>query len=116
MEEKSMICIVCPVGCHVTIDDDHNVTGNRCKRGETYAIKEVTNPTRMITSTVRVVSEITTRLSVKTSEPIAKNLVFKVLEALNDVEVKAPVNTDDVVIKNIFDTGVDILATRTISH
>ncbi len=114
MSVKSMICIVCPVGCHVSIDDNHTVTGNRCKRGETYAIKEVTNPTRMITSTVKIKSNLTTRLSVKTSEPIAKTLIFEVMDALNSVEMQAPVSTDDVVIKNVLDTGIDILATRTI--
>lgn len=111
-----MICIVCPVGCHVTIDEQKRVTGNRCKRGETYAIEEVTNPTRMLTSTVRVKSDLTTRLSVKTSHAISKKLIFKVMEALEEIEMEAPVSTNDIVIKNIFDTGVDILATRTIPH
>ena len=51
-----LICIVCPKGCHLKVDEEngYRVTGNSCKRGEEYGKKELTNPTRVITSTVRV--------------------------------------------------------------
>ena len=111
---KSMICIVCPVGCHVSIDGEKNVTGNRCKRGEFYAIKEVTNPTRMVTSTVRIESKLLPRVSVKTSDAIDKSRIFDVMKALDDVTLKAPVKIGDIVIPNIFGTGVDIVATRAV--
>ena len=54
---KELICIVCPRGCHLTIDENKNVTGNSCPRGVQYAINEVTNPMRMLTSTVFIKSE-----------------------------------------------------------
>ena len=57
MEERKLICIGCPMGCPLTVEIDGgevvSVTGNTCKRGDVYARKEVTNPTRIVTSTVR---------------------------------------------------------------
>ena len=62
MEEKNLICIGCPMGCPLTVKMEHgevvSVTGNTCKRGDIYARKEVTNPTRIVTSTVRVTGEV----------------------------------------------------------
>ena len=33
--KKELVCIVCPRGCHLTIDENNNVTGNSCPRGVT---------------------------------------------------------------------------------
>ena len=58
MEERKLTCIGCPMGCQlqVIIKDGivEKVTGNTCKRGADYGKKEVTDPTRIVTSTVRV--------------------------------------------------------------
>ena len=57
MEERKLTCIGCPMGCPLTVvmngEEVVSVTGNTCKRGDVYARKEVTNPTRIVTSTVR---------------------------------------------------------------
>ena len=111
---KELICITCPRGCRLFVDENLNVTGNNCPRGETYAKAELTHPVRMVTSTVMIVSEKETRLPVKTSKPIAKELIGKVMEEINKIEIKAPVRIGDVVIKDIFASGVDIVATKNI--
>ena len=52
---KEMVCITCPIGCHLTIRQDGEeieVSGNTCPRGKQYAIAEMTHPTRMLTTTV----------------------------------------------------------------
>ena len=58
MSEKHLTCIGCPVGCQLTVTmngrDVTEVSGNNCKRGAVYGAKEVTNPTRIVTTTVRV--------------------------------------------------------------
>ena len=58
MEIKKLTCINCPVGCSLKVElDGENVicvSGNTCRRGEIYARKEVTNPTRIVTSTVKL--------------------------------------------------------------
>ncbi len=114
MEKRSMICTVCPVGCHVEIDEDMNVTGNRCPRGETYAKKEVLNPERNFASTVAINSETTRRVSVKTESPVPKGKILDCMDAINKVTIDAPVHVGDVVIENVCDTGVNIVATRSV--
>ena len=112
---KNLICIVCPRGCHLTIDENMNVSGNTCKRGEVYARNEVTHPTRMITSTVRIIGGELERLPVATSAPIPKEDIFKVMAEINKALINAPVKIKDVVIKDVLGLGVDIIATRNIN-
>ncbi len=109
---KKMICIVCPVGCHLTVDDNHVVKGHRCARGEAYGIKEVTHPTRLLTTTVRTTSPRVPRLSVKTREPIPKGLLFDAMRVIGRVNIDHDVKVGDVIIKDLLDTGVDIIATK----
>ena len=113
---KELICITCPRGCHLQVDDNLNVTGNMCPRGALYAKAELTHPVRMVTSSVEIKSEIASRLPVKTKEPIPKELIFKIMEEINKVVVKAPINIGDVIIKDVLGTGVDIVATKNIER
>lgn len=111
---KELICITCPRGCRLHVDDNLNVTGNNCPRGVLYAKAELTHPTRMVTSTVAVDSPINPRLPVKTKEPIPKELIFKVMEEIDKVIVKTPIIIGDVIISNVLGSGVDIIATKNI--
>lgn len=113
---KELTCIVCPVGCHLTVDESMKVFGNRCPRGEKYAIVEMTNPKRMITTTVKTSFESCPRLSVKTKEPVPKEMMFQILSILEDVVVSNHVKIGDVIVANINATGVDIIATKTIQN
>ncbi len=109
---KELICIVCPKGCRLKVDNEFNVTGNGCNRGIKYAKDELTNPTRMVTSTVVVLDGEINRLPVVTSSPIPKNNIFDVMNEINKVKVHAPIYVKDVVISNVLNLGVDIVATR----
>lgn len=113
---KEMICIVCPKGCRLQVEQKPDgmilVEGNDCPRGIPYAEKELTNPTRVITSTVKIHGAIYNRLPVKTSKDIAKGLNFAVMKELEKIELTAPVKVGQVIIKNVLDTGADIVATR----
>lgn len=118
MEVKNMICIVCPLGCKLKVSQDYTsqtgyaVEGNKCFRGGDYAVKEMTNPTRALTTTVIISDAPIKRLPVRTSGAIPKQLLKQAMELINKVEVKAPIKAGQVVIKNILDTGVDIIASR----
>ncbi len=118
MKEEKIICISCPIGCHltVTIDGDKvtEVKGNKCIRGQKYAEKECTHPERTVTTTVRLKDGTLAMLPVKTSTTIPKELIFTCAEALKDVVAEAPVKVGDIIVKNILGTGADIVATRTI--
>lgn len=108
---KDLICITCPRGCHIHIDDDLHVTGNTCPRGEAYAISEVTHPKRMITSTVKV-DGVVDRVSVKTREAVDKELIFNVMKEINKVSLHAPLHRGDVAIENVCGTHVDVIVTK----
>ena len=118
MEEKKLTCIGCPMGCPLTVTMEAgeviSVTGNTCKRGDIYARKEVTNPTRIVTSTVRVTGGDADMVSVKTKEDIPKGKIFECVKALKTVEVPAPVHIGDVLLKDVAGTGVDIVATKNV--
>ena len=111
---ENLICIVCPKGCHLQVDEDNGyaVTGNSCPRGAEYGKTELLHPTRVLTSTVRVDGGLHRRLPVKTTAPIPKELLFQAMEALNGVTLTAPVTVGQVVIANLLGTGVDVVATR----
>lgn len=119
IETKDLVCIVCPVGCKLTVEkqgDEYIVKGNTCKRGQAYAIEELTNPTRMLTSTVKVVNSRHVRLPVHTSGPIPKGKIFEAMDVINNATAHAPLKMGDAVIKNILETGVDVCASRTLNE
>ena len=113
--EKELICICCPKGCHLKVNINENkVIGNGCRRGEEYGINEVTNPVRVVTTTVKVKNGTIPVVPVKTKEPIPKGLNFKCMHEINKTVVTAPVKLGDVIIKNVLGTGVDIVACRNV--
>jgi len=114
--EKEFTCIICPVGCRLYVDKSGDISGHKCKRGIAYAEEEITNPTRMLTTTVKVKSRLTKRLSVRTSRPIPKGALFDVMKALEGIEAEVPVKVHDVIVENVAGTKADILATRSLDE
>ena len=117
--KKKMICIGCPLGCYLNVDyigtTIRNVNENRCKVGREYAEKEISNPERTLTTTVKVKHGHLPLVSVRTNKPIPKNRIFDAMNLLAKVEVEAPIKIDEPIIQNIFNTGVNIVATKNIS-
>ena len=113
---KELICIICPRGCHLAIDDELNVTGNSCPRGEKYAKQELTFPTRTLTSTVLIISKKENRLPVKSNNPLPKGKIKDVMEEINKVKTIAPIHIGDVIIKDVLGLGSDIVATKDIEE
>lgn len=115
METIEMTCIICPNGCALNVQTEDgeilDVMGNSCMRGYAYAQAEVQNPTRMLTSTVEVTGGELPRVSVKTQKEIPKGKLMECARQLKGVTAEAPVNIGDVVIHNIAETGIDIVAT-----
>ena len=118
MNTVNLICIGCPLCCPLTVEMEGSevkaVSGNTCPRGDAYARKEMTNPTRIVTSTVRVAGGRLAMVSVKTASDIPKGKIFDCVKALKDVEVKAPVKIGDVIVENVAGTGVNIIATKNV--
>lgn len=118
MEVINLTCINCPLGCPLVVEMEGDgrirVSGNTCKRGEIYARKEVTDPARIVTSTVKVTNGNSVRVSVKTREDIPKEKIFDCVRALKEIQLEAPVHIGDLVAANIADTGVDVIATKNV--
>lgn len=118
METRELTCIGCPMGCMLTVTLDGGevteVKGNTCAKGDIYARKEVVNPTRIVTSTVKITGGDKERVSVKTASDIPKSKIFEVMKDIDAATVKAPAKIGDVLIKDVAGTGVDVIATRNI--
>ena len=115
-EKKNLTCICCPMGCQITVTLDNgevtDVTGNTCKRGDVYARKEVTNPTRVVTSSVRVSGGRIAMVSCKTAGDIPKGKIFDCCKAIQSIEVQAPVKIGDIILKDVCGTGVVVISTK----
>jgi CxxC motif-containing protein len=120
MERRNMICIACPLGCRIEVFKNENesgfsVTGNQCKRGKDYGVKEMTNPTRLLTTTVKLRNSYLKRLPVRTDLPIPKEMIASCMSEINRIEVCAPLKAGVVLIRNILNTGVNVITSRSIS-
>lgn len=112
---KNLVCIVCPKGCRLSVDEENGyaVTGNGCPRGEAYGKKELTDPHRTVTSTVAIEGGLHRRLPVKTSGEIKKCDIFRVMEEIEKIKVTAPVKVGDVIVPDIAGTGVSLVSAKT---
>lgn len=118
MNTHTLTCIGCPLGCTIDVMMEGEkillVTGNTCPRGEAYARKEVTAPTRIVTSSVQVYGGKGEErmVPVKTASDIPKEKMMDVIRSLRGVSVPCPVKIGDVIVQNIAGTGVDVIATK----
>ncbi|NIA09619.1 MAG: DUF1667 domain-containing protein [Nitrospiraceae bacterium] len=112
---KRLTCIECPVGCEMTVEiknGEIKVSGNKCARGKKYAIHEMTDPKRVLTTTVFVEGGVHSLLPVVSTDEIPKDMIKKCVRTLSKIKVKAPVDYGDVIAENICGTGVDVIASR----
>ena len=115
-ETDKVICITCPKGCRLDVtregDTILKVDNCGCKRGEEYVKAELTDPRRMVATTVKIKGGLHPLLPVYTAKPFPKPRIRELLTALQEVELKTPVGMGDVVVKDALGTGIDILASR----
>jgi len=115
MLEKNLVCIVCPIGCRLKATgpvDDLKVSGNTCPKGIIYAHDEITNPVRMVCTTVKINGGIHNVIPVKTDKPIPDKYKLEVVKAVNNIVLTSPVKMGDIVISDLFGTGVNIVTER----
>jgi len=117
-ETTKLICITCPVGCELTVTHEGKkvlkVEGNQCKLGIEYAKQEISEPRRMIITTVRVKGGFHPLVPVRSVEPVPKEKIFPILKELRKVELEAPVEMHQVVLGNALGTGVDVVTSRSL--
>ena len=122
-KKKKIVCTNCPLGCKINVvyaDADEieivEVKGNRCKRGLEFVKQEITDPLRVVVTSVKVENGEIPMASVRSDKPVPLRLMQDIMKILKQTKVKAPVKRGDVIIQNILGTGSDIIATRSVDR
>ncbi len=115
--EIKIICVACPKGCRLRVNRQGEtwlVSNQGCKRGVDYAKQEITDPRRMIATTVRIEHPLYPLLPVYTSSPFPKDQIGSLLQELRKIHLNPPMKMGEVVYKNALGTGIDVIASRDI--
>ncbi len=117
-KKQEITCIICPISCKILVTTKgktiERVDGYRCKRGAEYATYEALDPRRMLTTSVRIKEGEWPLVSVKSSQPVPKGKIFDVLKEIKKTTIEAPVHLGQIIIKNVADMDIDIIATKSI--
>ena len=124
IETLQFNCTACPSECLLTVEVERNangavvevrsVTGNNCPRGDKFAHQELTCPMRVLTTTVAVSGGDETLLPVRTAEAIPLKLHAKAMDLIRGLVANAPIHMGDVVLENLLDTNIDLVASMDI--
>jgi CxxC motif-containing protein len=118
--KKKIRCIVCPEGCSMQAEYEtdskkiFSLSGQNCKRGIKFAEAEITNPLRMLTTTISIDSRISQRLPVRSNVPAPKEKIASMVKAVKQIRAKAPIKMGEIIMANILGTGVDIISSATV--
>lgn len=111
-----MICIECPKGCVLSVEVENgkvvSVSGGQCPRGEIYAVAEIENPKRILTSTVIAEDLSLKMVPVRTDGPIPKVKIFEAMAEIRKIRLTNSVYMGDPIIKDFLALGVNLVATR----
>jgi CxxC motif-containing protein len=113
---KKLTCIECPKGCLLSVDVENcrvvKVSGNECPRGEKYAVQEIENPMRILTSAVLAKGLSMKMVPVRTDKPIPKSRIMEAMSEIKKFRLKSPVKSGSIIMENFLGLGVNLLSTR----
>jgi CxxC motif-containing protein len=116
-EKRHFVCVVCPIGCEIDVVHDGakiiSMEGNKCEKSEEFVRQELIEPVRTLTTTVRIQGSRWPVIPVRTNKSVPKRLFPLIMRRLRRTKLQAPVNMLDVVVRDVLDTGANIIATRT---
>jgi len=113
--QEKVICVTCPKGCTLSVTREGQTVlnvDNGCKRGHEYARQEITDPRRMVATSIRIKNSLHPLLPVYTSAPFPKPRIHELLAILREVEINVPVSLDQTILTNVLETGIDIHASK----
>jgi len=114
--KRQITCIECPAGCALSVEiENHkvvNVSGNKCPKGVPYAVSEVENPCRILTTTVLTEGLSLKAIPVRTDRPIPKAELFRAMEEISKIRITGPVSAGDIISGDLLGLGADLVATR----
>ncbi|MFW5855704.1 MAG: DUF1667 domain-containing protein [Bacillota bacterium] len=120
VKEKEIICVGCPKGCRVTVraenDEIFDITGYDCDKGREYAVEEFKNPTRILPTTVKVKNGELPLVPVKTDRPVPRSKLISAMKVVAEIVVEAPVEIGDIIVRDILNTGANLVATAKIKE
>ena len=119
VNEKEIICVICPNSCRLKVTQNPNtkeitVEGHLCPRGKKYGISEFSNPVRMLITTMRVENGKLPIIPIRSTEAIPKSLLLEAVKIVNDTHCIAPIKMGDILIDNILNTKISVIASRDI--
>ena len=118
--ESEITCIICPIGCEVTVHHKEGIITKiedyQCKKGIEYAKEELLDPKRTLTTSIMVKDGELPLVSVKTSKPIRKDILYEVMDAIAGIEVEAPIEIGDILVAHVLDLDADIVATKKVDR
>ena len=118
-EKIPLACIICPMGCSMEVEVETDAGGhkkvtavkdNGCKRGQQYASKELQNPTRTLTTTIKVEGGALPLVPVKTAGEVPKSSLLQCMEVVRRAICKAPVKRGDILLYDLLGTGINVIA------
>lgn len=116
---RTLLCILCPNGCELTaeLQDGALISccGNRCPKGAEYARQELLHPMRNIATSVEVRGGALPLCSVRLTAPIPRERIFDAVDAIHQCVLNAPVEAGQIVLHNLLELGVDVIATRSVT-
>ncbi len=117
VEKRHLVCVVCPIGCEIDVVHDGqkiiSMEGNKCEKSEEFVRQELIEPMRILTTTVRIQGARWSVIPVRSDKAVPKRLFPRIMKQLRCIKLQAPVSMLDVVVKDVLDTGTNIIATRT---
>jgi len=114
MNKSELTCITCPAGCRISVEftgSQYICTGNKCKKGEAFAIAEMSSPVRTLTTTVRTTFPHMPVLPVRTKTEVPKEKIPSIMRELSCIIINKKINIGETIAANILNTGCDIIAT-----
>jgi CxxC motif-containing protein len=117
VEKRHFVCVVCPIGCEIDVVHDGkkiiSMEGNKCEKSEEFVRQELIEPMRILTTTVRIQGARWAVIPVRSDKAVPKRLFRRIMKRLKRIKLQAPVSMLDVVVRDVLDTGANIIATRT---
>jgi len=115
-EIHEVVCILCPVGCRIIVETEDGevvrIDNAGCERGKDYSLQEIRSPVRDFFTTIRIADGKSPLVSVRSTKPIPRNMLILCAAELAKRIIQAPVKIGDIIVENIMNLGVDIIATK----
>ncbi len=110
---KEITCIVCPVGCRILIQGE-KISNYKCKNGLQYAIQEIKNPKRDLTTTLKAIGLSKRRVAVRLDSEIQKDKIFDVLKEIKKIKITKKVKRGEIILENVLNLGANLISQETV--